>query len=55
MEDALGIGNAKLRTHQDPGPEAVLCAVRVVRLHLDDTGWANLAAAVGIDPHLGGR
>jgi len=25
----------------------------VLRPHVDDLGWAKLAAAIGIDPHLG--
>ena len=28
-------------------------AMRRVRPHVDDIGWAKLAAAIGIDPHLG--
>jgi hypothetical protein len=34
-------------------PEALLGMVAVVRPHLDDAGWAKLAAAAGIDPRLG--
>jgi len=34
-------------------PEALLGVMRVVRPHLDDKGWAKLAAAIGIDPDLG--
>jgi hypothetical protein len=34
-------------------PEALLGVMRVVRPHLDDAGWAKLAAATGIDPRLG--
>jgi len=34
-------------------PEALLGVMRVVRPHLDDAGWAKLAAAIGIDPKLG--
>jgi len=36
-------------------PEALLAMMAVVRPHLDDTGWAKLAAAAGIDPQLGRR
>jgi hemerythrin-like domain-containing protein len=34
-------------------PEALLGMMRAVRPHVDDAGWAKLAAAVGIDPRLG--
>jgi hypothetical protein len=34
-------------------PEALLGVMSVVRPHLDDKGWAKLAAAIGIDPDLG--
>ena len=34
-------------------PEALLGVMSVVRPHLDDAGWAKLAAAIGIDPKLG--
>ena len=34
-------------------PEALLGVMSVVRPHLDDAGWAKLAAAIGIDPRLG--
>ena len=34
-------------------PEALLGVMSVVRPHLDDKGWAKLAAAIGIDPGLG--
>ena len=34
-------------------PEALLGVMSVVRPHLDDAGWAKLAAAIGIDPELG--
>jgi hypothetical protein len=36
-------------------PEALLGMMAVVRPHLDDAGWAKLAAAAGIDPQLGRR
>jgi len=48
-ERALVAGAAKA---QMP-PEALLGVMSVVRPHLDDTGWAKLAAAIGIDPGLG--
>jgi len=48
-ERALVAGAAKA---QMP-PEALLGVMGVVRPHLDDAGWAKLAAAVGIDPELG--
>lgn len=34
-------------------PEALLGLMGVVRPHLDDAGWAKLAAAINIDPALG--
>ena len=34
-------------------PEALLGMMAVVRPHIDDAGWARLAAAAGIDPQLG--
>jgi hypothetical protein len=34
-------------------PEALLCVMRTVCPHVDDAGWAKLAAAIGIDPRLG--
>jgi hypothetical protein len=34
-------------------PEALLGVMSVIRPHLDDKGWAKLAAAIGIDPDLG--
>ena len=34
-------------------PEALLGVMSVVRPHIDDAGWAKLAAAIGIDPMLG--
>ena len=36
-------------------PEALLGMMTVVRPHIDDAGWAKLAAASGIDPQLGRR
>ena len=48
-ERALIAGAAKA---QMP-PEALLGTMAVVRPHLDDAGWAKLAAAIGIDPKLG--
>jgi hypothetical protein len=48
-ERALIAGAAKA---QMP-PEALLGVMSVVRPHLDDRGWAKLAAAIGIDPGLG--
>ena len=48
-ERALVAGAAKA---QMP-PEALLGVMSVVRPHLDDKGWAKLAAAIGIDPGLG--
>src|SRR4029079_8063014 len=33
-------------------PEALLGVMSVVRPHIDDAGWAKLAAAVGIGPGL---
>ena len=48
-ERAAIVGAAKA---QMP-PEALLGVMGVVRPHLDDAGWAKLAAAVGIDPQLG--
>jgi hypothetical protein len=34
-------------------PEALLGVMSVIRPHIDDKGWAKLAAAIGIDPDLG--
>jgi len=34
-------------------PEALLGLMGVVRPHIDDAGWAKLAAAAGVDPALG--
>ena len=48
-ERAMVAGAAKA---QMP-PEALLGVMSVVRPHLDDAGWAKLAAAIGIDPKLG--
>ncbi len=45
----LIVGGAKA---QMP-PEALLGVMAIVRPHIDDAGWAKLAAAVGIDPQLG--
>jgi hypothetical protein len=50
-ERATIVGGAKA---QMP-PEALLGVMRVVRPHVDDAGWAKLAAAIGIDPKLGSR
>ncbi len=36
-------------------PEALLGMLGVVRPHIDDSGWAKLAAAAGVDPQLGRR
>jgi len=48
-ERARIVGGAKA---QMP-PEALLGVMSVVRPHIDDAGWAKLAAAVGIGPGLG--
>ena len=48
-ERAVIVGAAKA---QMP-PEALLGVMSVVRPHMDDAGWAKLAAAIGIDPALG--
>ncbi len=48
-ERAAIVGAAKA---QMP-PEALLGVMTIVRPHVDDTGWAKLAAAIGIDPRLG--
>ena len=50
-ERALVAGAAKA---QMP-PEALLGVMSIVRPHIDDAGWAKLAAAIGIDPNLGRR
>jgi len=50
-ERALVAGAAK----EEMPPEALLGVMSVVRPHLDDAGWAKLAAAIGIDPNLGRR
>jgi len=50
-ERALVAGAAKA----EMPPEALLGVMSVVRPHLDDAGWAKLAAAIGIDPSLGRR
>jgi len=47
-ERAMVVGAAKA---QMP-PEALLGVMSVVRPHLDGTGWAKLAAAIGIDPEF---
>jgi hypothetical protein len=48
-ERALVAGAAKAAMP----PEALLGVMSTVRPHLDDKGWAKLAAAIGIDPDLG--
>jgi len=48
-ERAAIVGAAKA---QMP-PEALLGVMRMVRPHIDDAGWAKLAAAIGIDVRLG--
>jgi hypothetical protein len=48
-ERATVVGAAKA---QMP-PEALLGVLSGVRPHLDDAGWAKLAAAIGVDPKLG--
>jgi len=48
-ERAAIVGAAKA---QMP-PEALLGVMRMVRPHIDDAGWAKLAAAIGIDARLG--
>ncbi|MEO8309716.1 MAG: hypothetical protein ABI520_00960 [Caldimonas sp.] len=48
-ERAVIVGSAKA----EMPPEALLGVMRVVRPHIDDSGWAKLAAAIGIDPMLG--
>jgi len=48
-ERAIVAGAAKA---QMP-PEALLGVMSIVRPHIDDAGWAKLAAAIGIDPLLG--
>ena len=48
-ERAAIVGGAKA---QMP-PEALLGVMRMVRPHIDDAGWAKLAAAIGIDARLG--
>jgi len=50
-ERAMVVGAAKAAMP----PEALLGVMSVVRPHLDDSGWAKLAAAIGIDPNLGRR
>ena len=49
VERAAIVGGAKA---QMP-PEALLGVMTMLRPHVDDAGWAKLAAAVGIDPRLG--